>query len=194
MQKFAYRTQKTEHEEDQTLLSTLGLREKQSITQNIVLKEVSQLQLKSVKNECLCLCLGSVLYSSLEYRFNQLRDMLSDLIKEEYLSLLYSGMNKIQSIEDVLLFFPGLFKIQRTIFYTQVRTEQNSSARNLKNYAHDEDDLFNEEPETEEDLFSEIKKEGLTNIVSKENKYTLGMLIDVFRYSGYNILDIHRTM
>lgn len=65
---------------------------------------------RDIPFDCVTLCLSSVVYSSLEYRFKTLIPVVQSIIKVGELNLVYSGTNKVQSLEDTLLFFPNLFK------------------------------------------------------------------------------------
>ena len=72
----------------------MGIRKKLS-SMKIVLKEEARQKIKKVKNECVSLCLGSVVYSSLEYRFHTLKDGIYEMLDPKELDILYSGTNKI---------------------------------------------------------------------------------------------------
>jgi hypothetical protein len=82
---------------------------------------------RPIESECLCLCLGSVVFSSLENKFRESIPVIQNLVHRRELNILYNGSNKIQSIDDALLFFPNIFKQQRSLFFTTIRREKNTN-------------------------------------------------------------------
>lgn len=64
-----------------------------------------------VEAPCLVLCLGSVVFQNLEQRFSHVMKTLSRVVPRKELEYLYSSNTKVKSLEDSLVFFPGMYKL-----------------------------------------------------------------------------------
>jgi hypothetical protein len=137
---------------------------------------------------------GSLVYSSLEHRFHSLLPVVQSLIPRHELDLVYQGYNKVQNIEDCLLFFPNIFKLQRAVFYTQIRRDAGLALTERNEFAIDEDDLFTDAAWREEREFDLMRAEGNMTEKDKRKDFSIGVLNDMFRYAGYHVMKVKKTV
>ena len=142
------------------------------------LAQENDIEFKTVKNPCLSLCLGSVIYQSLERKIEGLLPLIDKLITNKELKYMYSG-DKVQSIEDCVLFFPYIFKLKRSVLFTKIRRDKDMSRLDEKLLPVDEDDLFLDDNSTQatgREWLDDLQEVGDYTAKMTNDKFPFGVM------------------
>ncbi|CDW75782.1 UNKNOWN [Stylonychia lemnae] len=120
---------KTISKKSESILLTQDLALTQQIEGNPLLREL-------VTKDALIVALGSTTFQNLENKIRlQMMNKIVQFIPNHELPLLYLSENKIQALEDSITFFPGLFKLTKSIVITEPLTDFSNMNQDIQTFA-----------------------------------------------------------